>query len=343
MITTKHQESFIKKLKSSLIHENEFKDYPGIYLSYLIDHIEYFIKIYAAVLNKGLQLANINMIEASVADIGAGNGMLGIFAKYCGFKDVYINDIDKDFFEASKKLSAQLSVFPTDFIEGDAVDIYNYFRNQKAPDIIVGTDMIEHVYSLEKFFDALFSCIGIKAVVFTTACNPANIWRVRQLRKIQFNDEYKGGYPGEYLLYGGEATKPFVEIRKEIIKKLNHFPEAELCLMAKRTRGLDKADIENAVKIYVQTGKFPTPPKDKFNTCNPLTGSWSERIVPIKFYEHLLVKHDCTVAIDPGFYDSWKSGLKGFILKWANILVPILGKYIAPFIIISAKKIDSGK
>jgi len=340
MITTKHQQLFIDKVKSSLISHPQTKDYPDIYLYYLTDHLSYFLKIYTGVLNKSLKLAQIEMSDAGLADLGAGNGLLGLFAKFCGFKEVYINDIDKDFIKASKELASQLSVFPTDYIEGDASSIYNYFKDKKAPDIIVGTDMIEHVYDLNIFFDKLFACRGIKAFVFTTACNPLNIWKVRQLRKIQYNDEYKGGAPGEYLLYGSKAMIPFLDIRKDIISKAYPITEPALTQLAQLTRGLHKDDVEKAASAYVQTGKLPDPPADKYNTCNPLTGSWSERILPLNTYKQILLKYNCNLFVEAGYYDDSKKGFKKHILKIANILIPVFGIRTAPFLFLSAKKIN---
>lgn len=337
MISQEHQKSFIEKVHLSLVNRSIPNNYPSIYLSYLIDHLAYFVKIYAAVLNKGLMLANKEIYQASIADIGAGNGMLGLFAKYCGFKDVYINDIDKDFIEASRNLSDLLYVFPTDFITGDINNILTYFDEKKTPDIIVGTDMIEHIYDLNVFFDSLFSLKDIKAVVFTTASNPANFWKVKQLRKIQYNDEYKGGHPGEYLLYGGEAMKPFFEIRKEIIRKVNQIPEPELSQMAVLTRGLQKADIENEVKNYLQTGRLPQAPQDRFNTCNPLTGSWSERILPLRSYSDIFSLHEWDILFEAGFYNNETKSFKSNFLKLMNLLIPVSGLYLAPFIFISGK------
>jgi hypothetical protein len=340
MITTKHQKLFIDKVNSSLINQLQTKDYPDIYLCYLIDHLSYFLKIYTCVLNKSLKLAQLEMSEASVVDLGSGNGILGLFAKYCGFKEVYLNDIDKDFIKASKDLANQLSVFPTDYIEGDASSIYNYFKDKKAPDIFVGTDMIEHVYDLNIFFDKLFACRGIKAFVFTTACNPLNIWKVRLLRKIQYNDEYKGGTPDEYLLYGSKAMIPFVDMRKDIISKAYPISEPALTQLAVLTRGLHKEDVEKVASEYSQTGKLPDPPADKYNTCNPLTGSWSERILPFSTYKQILLKYNFNLFVEAGYYDDSKKGFKKFILKIANILISVFGIRIAPFVFLSAKKIN---
>ncbi len=339
MITIQHQNSFIKKIKLSLSNAPAENDYPGIYLSYLMSHLEYFVQVYSVVLNRGLQLADVAINQARLVDLGAGNGMLGFFAKFCGFKEVYINDIDKTFIEASKKLSSTLSIFPNGFIEGDIINVYNFFKDAITPDIVAGTDMIEHVYDLDTFTDTLFSLKDTKAFVFTTASNPVNYFKVRQLRKIQYNDEYVGGYPGEYLLYGAEAMRPFLEIRKEIIQqKFPTLAAATTNELALKTRGLIKADIETAVQQFIESGVMPSLPKDPYNTCNPMNGSWSERIISLQEYRKLFSNQGASLEISPGLYNGTGTNLKSKLLRIINLLIPVVGLSIAPYMMLSAAK-----
>jgi 2-polyprenyl-3-methyl-5-hydroxy-6-metoxy-1,4-benzoquinol methylase len=338
MITREQQNLFIAKVKEKINIQFDINDYPNVYLSYLLSHLEYFIKIYSVVLNRSLKDANLNIDQASLADLGAGNGMLAIFAKYCGFNKVYINDIDKTFIKSAKYLSSQLSIYPDDFIEGDISDVCHYFNMRNSPDIIVGIDMIEHVYDLEYFIQSLFTLKELKSVIFTTGSNPQNFFKVKQLRKIQYNDEYVGGNPGEYLLYGANETKPFIEIRKEIIRNIYSFPDLLTEKLAQLSRGLIKIDIELAVKKYIETGVFPYKPTDSYNTCNPISGSWSERIIPIKDYRKLFMKPGTRFVIKSGFYNGQEKTIKSLLLKGINILLPLFGLRFAPFIILSSAK-----
>jgi 2-polyprenyl-3-methyl-5-hydroxy-6-metoxy-1,4-benzoquinol methylase len=338
MISSEHQISFIHKVHETLSGETAGKDYPDIYLSYLVTHLSYFVKIYADVLNKGLQLADVRLDEARLVDLGAGNGMMGLFATYCGCKEVYINDIDGEFIKAAQQLSQMLSIEPTGFIEGDITAVKNYFANGNSPDICIGTDMIEHVYDLDSFFNILSSLSSTKAFIFTTASNPRNFCKVRQLRKIQYNDEYKGGMPGEYLLYGGTAMKPFREIRKEIILQTSDIQEPVLSELVSRTRGLIRADIEKAVKKYESAGQLPDLPENDYNTCHPLTGSWSERILPLQTYRDIISHHRWEMNIEAGYYNSEHKSIKGRILHCVNCIIPYSCLRLAPFIFISGKR-----
>ena len=53
--------------------------YAVAYLEHLLAHKRYYLHVYAGVLN-GLREYPTRLI-----DYGSGNGLLGIFAKYCGF------------------------------------------------------------------------------------------------------------------------------------------------------------------------------------------------------------------------------------------------------------------
>jgi 2-polyprenyl-3-methyl-5-hydroxy-6-metoxy-1,4-benzoquinol methylase len=90
-----------------------------------------------------------------LVDYGAGNGLLGIFAKYCGFKKVYVNDISAIFIEASKQLAKVLDISIDGFIEGDCDKVLEFTKENDKVDAVVGTDVIEHVYRLYTFSVAL--------------------------------------------------------------------------------------------------------------------------------------------------------------------------------------------
>ncbi|MEI2747673.1 MAG: hypothetical protein V9E88_02790 [Ferruginibacter sp.] len=84
-------------------------------------------------------------------DYGAGNGLLGIFARYCGFGRVALNDIDLPFLEAARKLSQALHIDMDAFIEGDISQVKDH-PYAKQLNAIAGTDVIEHIYNLDDFF-----------------------------------------------------------------------------------------------------------------------------------------------------------------------------------------------
>lgn len=307
------------------------------YLSYLLDHKEYFLEIYADVLEKVLIHSKKKKEDITLVDFGAGNGLLGIFAKYCGFKKVHINDIDEKFVSAAKELASQLEVNIDTFITGDAASLSSYFNNEK-PDAIAGTDVIEHIYHLPSFFEILRSLNPEIVSVFTTASNPSNIIKTRQLRKLQLKDELEGGTPEDSALFGADAHGPYLKIREDIIRSNFKLPEDKLKALAIVTRGFVKKDILAIVNQSIDTGVIPAPIAHPTNTCNPLTGSWTERILTINEYAYIYNNSGFTLNLYLGFYDEHKPLVKKQINKILNTAVRIMGKTFAPYIVLTGSK-----
>ena len=309
------------------------------YLRHLLGHTKYYLSIYADVLEKLIHLSPKNEGSITLVDFGAGNGLLGIFAKYCGFRKVFINDIDKKFVDASEKLSQQMNIDIDGFIAGD-ISTVKFFLKDEPLDAIAGTDVIEHIYSLDDFFSILKEINPQLVSVFTTAANPKNYFKVKQLKKLQFNDEYKGGTPDDFILFGDKAHKPFFETRKQIILSQLENPDKQLSLvLAKATRGMNEKDVLLSVKKYKQTGYIPVPPVHPTNTCNPANSSWTERILSLTEYHTLYNSYGYMLIISNGFYDEHKKGLKKIINTILNAGVRILGIHLAPYIIFQGQKI----
>ena len=308
------------------------------YLSYLLEHKQYFLEIYADVLQKLVKHSLKNKEEISLIDFGAGNGLLGIFAKYCGFKKVYINDIDKAFVDSAKALAIQLNIDIDGFIYGDTTALTNYFKNEK-PDGIVGTDVIEHIYDLDVFFTTLKKLNPLIVSIFTTASNPNNFFKIRRLKKLQWKDEYFGGKPEESELFGATAHKAYLKIREDIIRDHFTLPEETIKSFAIATRGLIQQDIIKVTSKSLIRGDLPQPLAHPTNTCNPLTGSWTERILTINEYTKIYKNAGFKLCLYEGFYDEHKSNAKWLINSFLNVGIKILGKNLAPYIILTGTKV----
>lgn len=303
------------------------------YFVHLKDNSRYYLSIYALVLEKILHNSNLQKQQINLLDYGAGNGLLGIFARYCGFGRVGLNDIDQSFLVASKNLSRILEIEIDAFIRGDINEVQQHpFADQL--NAIAGTDVIEHIYNLDDFFAAIQSINPFIVSVFTTASNPLNSFKVRKLRQLQLKDELEGGEPGDFLLFGSEPLQPYLQIRKDIIQGiLPGINPDELNILATNTRGLNQEDIKKAVDQYQENKKIPVLLEDPFNTCNPLTGSWTERILPLYDYTDLYKRNGFTLVIYDGFYNKYKKGLKGLASNVLNGLIPIFKHRISPFIV----------
>jgi hypothetical protein len=136
-------------------------------------------------------------------------------------------------------------------------------------------------------------------MVFTTASKPYNSRVVRRLRKAMQADEL-----------GTTTRKGFWKMRRDFIQKLQpEMSERELDYWADNTRGLVYSDVERAVE-----SQSPNLLLDPDNTCDPETGSWTERILPVEDYRQLLLPYGFTLTVLPGRYNEYRRGPK----RWAS-------------------------
>jgi hypothetical protein len=331
---TGYTTAFEIKLDQIVINDISPELYCQKYLAHLLQHKKYYLSIYADVLQKLIHQAAKNKTDILLVDFGAGNGLLGIFAKFCGFKKVFVNDIDVKFVSAAGCLAEQLEIKIDGYITGDISAVKTYFKNEN-PDAVAGTDVIEHIYNLEEFFACIQLINPSMVTVFTTASNPANFLKVRSLKKLQLKDELEGGSPDDHVLFGETALQPFIKIREELIRKYsNGLTDPVVKELTKATRGKNETDIAAILSEYTVSGTMPLPPTHKANTCNPINGSWTERILSLSAYSRIYNSASFSIKFYNGFYNVYDGGLKRYLKKILNAGVAILGNIIAPYIII---------
>lgn len=310
--------------------------YAKRYLQHLLQNSHYYLSIYAHVLNHAIEDTTSSYKEMLLVDYGAGNGLLGLFAKYAGFKKVMLCDVDATFMEAAKELASNLQIDAEGFVSGDLQTLLQQYPGT-VPHVVVGTDVIEHIYNLEEFFYELQQMNPNMITVFTTASNPENWIKKAALEKLQTKDETVGGDPTDFALAGAEKHAAYLQMREDIIR--TNFPQLKEALankLAIATRGLYKPDIIAAVNEFLKDGSLPTLPERK-NTCHPLTGSWTERILPISRYQKIYKAAGFDLTIYNGFYNAYAVGLKKTINKMLNVTIPIAGRKIAPFITLKGR------
>lgn len=329
------------------IDELDLKDYPAYYAKHIIAHLNYYVSIYQQVIDLAIRSADREVSSLTVLDFGCGNGFLGLFAKYCGFKQVWLCDLSQDFLQAAEK-TAQAGKFEIDgFIQGDIDSVREYFRSLNTqPDIILSTDVIEHIYDLEQLFQNLKKLNPNLISVFTTASNPYNFRKVKMLHKEQYKDEWIGHKDlseGDQIKKGFSPLS-FFEQRKEIIRTQKvSLTEETVAELARLTRGKKIDDILESVRNYLDTGNLPRPPADLQWVCDPYTGSWTERILPIKAYEEQVHRSGFGLNWVNGFYNPYsRSAVSAFIVRYLNRFIRKnkgIGKYVAPYIVLIVKPV----
>lgn len=269
----------------------------------------------------------------TLVDYGGGTGLLSMMAKKIGIERVIYIDRNPQSVETVKVLKEQTGLGPDIILQGDSDTLAAWCKDNKIkPELLVSTDVIEHIYNLDKFFAELTGINKEMELMFTTGSNPLNIRKKRKLQEMMLTYER-----------GGNASPNYHELRKDfIIRKFPEYTPQEADKIAGATRGLTFDDIE---KIFNQIGKISreelqeTLPasKDLFNTCDPRDGNWMERILPIEEYERLK-PHDYGITLGNGFYNAdRKNPFISLIVKVANYFIlrsKMYGLLVAPFIII---------
>jgi len=332
---------FEEKLNAVDVQSLTIAPYCKRYLNHLVNNTKYYLSIYASVLEKVKKESSTPIFEMQILDYGAGNGLLGLFAKFCGFGKVIINDIDEPFLNASKILSKALNIDIHQFILGDLVVIKQQQLSQKI-DALVATDLIEHIYDLDEFVATIASINSNMVSVFTTGSNPQNYFKVRQLMKLQWRDELIGGQENDALLFGHEAHESYLKMRENIIR--NIAPELDeniILTLARLTRGKNRKDIITTVKKYQSKKEFPLIIEHTTNTCHPETGSWTERLMPISSYKSIFLSHQFELQVSSGFYNQYQPGIKGIALLFLNNIKSMFGLKLDPFIFLTGKNISS--
>lgn len=314
----------LHRLKDIDYHNLPISDYSRQYILRMLPDMDYYLDIYRRSLEQMVRTVGKPPSAITMVDYGGGHGFLSFTAKQMGIGRVIYIDINPQAVETVKALSKELGNGPDDVLVGDAKILRQWCAdNGVRPDALLGMDVIEHIYRLEDFFVDVYATRPDIFMLFTTGSTPYNPRVVKRLRRIMQADELgHGGQPG------------FFQLRKKYI--LQHYPEMkdfEADIWAADTRGLTYPDILSAVDTHT-----PFRNIDAYNTCDPATGSWTERILPISAYRSLVQPYGATVDIALGYYNSYRRGLKGIASRLLNLLLHCpLFRFLAPFIILSIK------
>jgi hypothetical protein len=154
-------------------------------------------------------------------------------------------------------------------------------------------------------------------------------------------DEYSGSNPLHAQPGDRFAGLPFRDIRRSIIQEqFSTIPTEQLNKLVTATRGLNKADLLRATEICLQTGTLPVP-QHASNTCDPITGSWTERLLTIAEYKAMYYKAGFGLEVHNGFYNQWQKGAKAISLRVLNTVINLssnAGSKLTPFIILVGGK-----
>lgn len=314
----------LQKLKTIDYHTLPISDYSRQYILRMLPNIEYYLSIYRRSLNQMLQHTGKTPDHIVLVDYGGGHGFLSFAAKKMGIGKVIYIDINPQAVETVQQLSKQLGTAPDHILLGDASVLRRWCQQQSiVPNALLGMDVIEHIYRLEDFFADIYATNPNIFMLFTTGSPPYNPRIVKRLHRVMLADEL-----------GHNGQEGFFQLRKKHI--LKHYPEMkdhEADIWATSTRGLTYPDILTAVDTHT-----PNTHIDAYNTCDPATGSWTERILPLSAYQSLVRPFHASVSLRLGYYNAHRKGLKGAVSHLLNLLLLLpLSRPLAPFITLIIK------
>lgn len=331
-----YSESFLNKLHNVNVETVSLSPIVKNYLQSVLQHRKYCLEIYCCVLENVVKVAEKKPEQINLLDYGCGNGLLALFAKHCGFAKVYACDYNNDFVEATIALGRQLNIELDSCFSCNEYDLLQQCKSLQLH-TIVGTDIIEHIYNPDIFLKNIYDLNANMVTVFTTASVHDNYFKRKKLYHLMQQDEFVGGSISDFNTQNPLNRLPYVEIRKKIIQQyFPQLPESDIATLAKNTRGLRYDDI-----IKYVTDNNASLPIHPYNTCDPLTGNFTERILTTKQYKQLYWNNGFNVKISAGFYNN-NNTLSGFVKQLINKLIAltkgtIIGRILTPFIVLTAK------
>jgi hypothetical protein len=195
--------------------------------------------------------------------------------------------------------------------------------------VLVSSDVIEHVYDINELLSIFKKNLPDTALILTTGAVAENPLRSNMMRKLQVEDEHTVSDPLQTKTGNPYAGLSFKEVRKRIIQKAdtgNKLTPVELDELIVKTRGLNEAAITVSVNDYFDTGKMPEELKHPTNTCDPISSSWTERLLTVKEYQGIFKRGNYKLEIFAGVYnDISNTGLKKLALKLLNGIVQLTG------------------
>ncbi|MDR1919579.1 MAG: class I SAM-dependent methyltransferase [Tannerellaceae bacterium] len=306
-------------------------EYNKRYIRSMRPALEYYLKIYARCLQQGIWAAELPPAALTLIDYGGGSGFLSLLAKEAGFGQVIYIDLNPLSAATAEVLKQQTAKGPDLILTGDSAELAAYCRSHAiVPQLLIATDLIEHVYDLRAFFDEVCTLNRGMHLIFTTASTPFNPFVKSRLHCFMKGCE------------SGKLVSPnYLSRRREFIRThYPHFTGQQTEQWSRHTRGLNYAGIRQAI----EAGSLPLP-ADKYNTCDPETGNWAERILPIRAYRHLLAAHGYRLSVKTGFYNARrKNPALSLVCHGLNALIRCSGwggRLISPFIVLWCK--PSGK
>jgi 2-polyprenyl-3-methyl-5-hydroxy-6-metoxy-1,4-benzoquinol methylase len=324
-----------QKLQRLQLSELGISEYNQRYLGAYIHNLRGSLQISSYILAWSLAHATSALHEFVFVDYGGGCGITSLLASELGVGTVIYNDIYDVSCQDAQLIGKTVNREAQAYVCGDIDELIEYLQSQSISiDAITSFDVIEHIYDIDEYFRKLrFLPSKALRVVFASSANIHNPVRKRRLMKShhateRLDRERVWGHKERDSLRG------YFSLRKDIIASFGSslLPE-EIDQLAHATRGLTKADIEECVMEYQQTGSISYRPDHPTNTCDPCTGNWDERLIDTHHIKAIFQREGFEVQIKNGFYACSQQLIKQLLAYVLNTMICLLktkGIILAP-------------
>lgn len=314
-------QKFLEKLNKIQFKELSLVEYNLDYLEKMKPNFFYYLQMFDFTISHLLNGEKPN--QRWIVDFGGGHGILSLYLKSKGFNVIYC-DYNPTSVETAKKLSQSVGYDIDFFVQGSAKELADIIQtNQLDVQFVISTDTIEHVSDLDEMMHELRRINKQLKIVFTTASNPKNHYKVRRLRKVMQNDENQNILP----LRRAYIAENFSDLDDTLVDQL-----------AVNSRGLKYDQLDEFVHYFLKHQRMQKVDVDKFNCCEPVFGTWTERVLPLSDYNKLGDKNQFDLVISNMFYAvNDKSGIKKIIARFMNYFVlhlPQIGRFFSPSILL---------
>jgi 2-polyprenyl-3-methyl-5-hydroxy-6-metoxy-1,4-benzoquinol methylase len=317
-------------------------EYNKNYLRKYIDNSSFYRSVYTQLLVKALRKLDKPVHECTFVDYGGGCGILSFLAKESGFGTVVYTDINKKSLNDAVTISGSLGVPIDQFIPGDIEEFVCEISYRKImPDLICSFDVIEHIYDLEHWFRTINGINNEYSMLLMTGANPANPFIKHRLKKLHYISEYEGTDKNitRNDIY---IDRSCLEERERII--ISEFPDMnknDIKLLSKKTRGLREADIKKVVSEFILSGNIIYKINHPTNTCDPYSGSWTERLIDLKQLRSIIERNHFSVDMSNSYYAYSENKIVNIIKYILNQLIYLSGPkslFLSPALTLEIEK-----
>ncbi len=242
-----------------------------------------------------------------LVDYGGGLGFLSLLAQQAGVAEPLYVDYNPEPAEAAQAVAVAVGLEIGEAIVGDETALLAHMQTRDCERVaIASSNVIEHIYDLDRFFGCLRRLpVPRLRIGMATTVNAVNRRIRNRYKRIHLKYELRG----RCGKHGRTPVAAILDTRREIVRQAApNLPPEKVELLALRTRGYRRDDIERFVAEYVEAETVPPSIGHPTNTCWPDTGNWCDRLLDPYEVVALLDGHGFTSRMRTGYFSLKQEG-----------------------------------